>query len=175
LNNNSLESKKYALSENENTLFKTLNTASGLMKIMVYGVNNVARYNICEIMKNLSKDNKDFSKMCLEYLFSRFIRVSYSEFAIYLMAIETLVNLKDKFEEERLNLFITNTISITKKEISESYLAYSYITDLFLKIALKSQFVQKYIQFDPLKFEHIEGWLNTHIYPQEGYVFFHAI
>jgi hypothetical protein len=158
--------------EYEMTLIKLLAVPEEMEKLFPYGESNIARISLVDIVIHLSFEEKEFSKEFLGYLMLRISRIGYTEFPLYLMVIEALILLEDSLVEERILIFVANFIELTKSHLSQSYLGYSFLTDLFIKLALKVEDIHKRIQNEPEKFSHVEKWLRKHEYPSPGSVTF---
>lgn len=166
----SRESGRHETSRNEKTLITLLKTTEGMHKMLQYGDNNVARTSIVDIVIQLSYEDKEFSKELLEYLMVKLSRIECREFPLYMMVIESLMLLNDSLADDRILIFVTNFIELTKSKMSESYIAYSHTIDLFIKLALKLEPVHLRVQIEPDKFAHLEKWLKKHKCPSPGSV-----
>jgi len=161
---------KHEPSEYETTLIKLLAVPEGMGKLLPYGDNNIARASLIDIVIHLSFEEKEFSKEFLEHLMVKISRIGYMEFPIYLMAIEALILLKDSLKEDRIFTFVATFTELTKSHLKQSYLGYSLLTDLFIKLALKVEDIHKMIQNEENKFSHVKKWLKKHDYPSPGSV-----
>jgi len=161
---------KHEPSEYETTLIKLLAAPEGMGKLLPYGDNNIARTSLVDIVIHLSFEEKEFSKDFLEYLMVKIPRIGYMEFPIYLMVVEALILLDDSLKEDRIRAFLATFTELTKSHLNQSYLGYSFLTDLFIKLALKVEDIHKRIQDEPDKFSHVKKWLKKHDYPTRGSV-----
>ncbi len=122
-------------------------------------------------MSHLAFDDPEFSKRCLDWLMFRLPNVGVADLRAYMMAVESLVLLPDRMQMERANRFVAYFAKVCSKDIVESYLAFSYVTDMLIKLALRSETIRKKMQEDREKFEFVGGWLRRHAYPAEGEIF----
>lgn len=141
------------------------------MKLLVgYGLTNVARNGVAKALKYLAYSNDEFSSLCIKWLMQRISTVECRDIPIYLMAIEEVVTIGDEYTRQRVDLFVERFLHLTTKELSESYLPYSYLSDLFIKLALKLDILRDLIKSKPDKFQGVENWFKRNTHPSPSNV-----
>ena len=160
----------HTLSESEVAFSTALTSDLGLQKLLAWGNNTVARKSICEILLHLAFHDSEVSKRFLDWLMQRMGNPETIDLQVCLMAVEALILLPDPFQSERTALFVGYFAKVCSGKITESYLAFSYATDLFIKLALRSEIIRRKIQSEPDKFAFLGTWLKRHAYPAEGEV-----
>ncbi len=165
----------YTLPESELALAKILTADVGLQKLLVWGNNCVASRAIADMLAHLAFEDSDNSKRLIDWLMLRMGKACSRELQVCLSALDALVSLRDQFKEDRIILFVAYFVKIcVSKDATESYLAFSYATDLFIKLALESETIHKKLQTEGEKFAFISAWLKRHSYPEPGEVRFCA-
>jgi len=165
---------KYELTEIEKKYVERFMGVGGMMKIFPFGDNNVARASIIDIILYLLFEETEFQKKLLEQLMARLSHISYREFPLHLMAIESLFQLNDSVKEDIILSFLCSFIELTKSHITQSYIAFSYVTDLFIKFALQLESIRERVKEEGEKFDHVERWLKKHEYPATSISFFQS-
>ena len=160
----------HTLTEAEVSLAKSLTSDSGLQKLMIWGNNGLARKSICDILCHLAFEDSEFSKHALEWLLARIGKVGAANLAAYTMAVESLVMINDRLQQDRVSRFVALFAKFCNKDVMESYLSFSRLTDMFITLALQCPAIRKKMQSDPDTFAFILGWLKRHPYPIEGEV-----
>lgn len=144
---------------------KFVATFEGMQKLFVFGDNSVARACVRDMVVHVCFGERENSKVFMENLMARLARIGYKEFPLHILAIESLIVLEDGLMEERVLIFVVYSVELTKSYMNQSYIGFSYVTDLFIKLALKINAIHVRVQNEWNKFSHIEKWLKKREYP----------
>eukprot|EP00826_Nyctotherus_ovalis_P048669 TRINITY_DN5756_c0_g1_i6.p1 TRINITY_DN5756_c0_g1~~TRINITY_DN5756_c0_g1_i6.p1 ORF type:complete len:305 (-),score=61.55 TRINITY_DN5756_c0_g1_i6:50-964(-) len=162
---------QYELNEVEKDLVKFVSRFEGMQKLFVYGENSVARACVRDMVVHVCFGEKGNSKEFMENLMARLARISYKDFPLYVFVIESLIVLEDGLMEDRVLIFVAYFVELTKSHMNQSYIGFSYVTDLFIKLALKINTIHVRVQNEWSKFSHVEKWLKKREYPIPNAVF----
>ncbi len=141
-------------------------------KLCLVSTSDLARESLARVFAHISFDNKEVSQAMLKFLCRRVIDSDVPDLPGYVLALRSVMKIKDKLEGERWPLFIKLFKEVMTQHIKESYVAYNYMADLFLELAYDSHHLYQAIQADPEKMGFVRKWLDYNSYPAPGYVSF---
>jgi len=145
-------------------------TKNGIELLLNYGDTNLARRAISKTLKCLAYNNGKFSIDCIKLLTDNICTVNCRKLPVYLMAIEEIVFIGDNYTKSRIDFFVKCFLQLTTNELVYSYLPYSYLTDLFIKLATKIDMLRKIVKDNPDKFLTLENWLKRYTHPSPNRV-----
>jgi len=131
----------------------------------------ISAYGIGKILAKCSENNEFLNEKCIQLIFEKLIRAEIKELPFLIIILYQLLNFEDSIKIKRIKLFSALLKQALNKNLSESYISYTFLADLFIKLVLDNEWFFKIIENDLEKFEYIKDWINHNNYPADGYVY----
>ena len=161
---------QHNLSQDEVALFSELFKTETYSKLFALANNNIAKYAISRMLCKANNGNQILSTNIIEYLLKRFMASEVNQLATYTYVLENIMMLNDKCEGTRWDLFCKLFKELMTKSINENYIAYTYVADMFIRLAVTSSNLYSVMIKEPDKYGYIKKWLKDQSYPANGYV-----
>lgn len=132
---------------------------------------NAARESTSRIIAHLSWENPNVIETFMKTLFSHYAyAVSTDDFPAILLALEELVACKDSLRQVRIKELDKYLSYLFEKMISKSYFHCLLLVDLFIRVALRSDYLLSLIQQSQSSFTGIKDWIESNRYPARNCV-----
>lgn len=163
-------SLQHNLSQDEVALFSELFKTETYSKLFNLVNNNIAKLAVSKILCKANNGNQILSTSIVEYLIRKLTNSEINKLSNYTYVLENIMMLNDKCEATRWELFCKLFKELMTKILNESYIAYTKVADMFIRLASSSLSLSSVMIKDPEKYDYIKKWLKDQSYPAKGYV-----
>ena len=155
----------HTLAYKEMNLVNKLNTDAGLSKLFLWCRNITANEAVAKILSHLSFEKLDVAKQYIEFCTNKIPFAEHLTLPAYLMAIEEIMLLNDSNLKEKAQILDACLFELMSKKINQIYLSFSYVTDLVIKMGLKSECFHKQIRESSSLIKFIKKWHKSNSLP----------